>query len=48
MNDSDLSVYIYVFGLSIGKSRGFITFFVYALVFPIIATNLVTLATLSP
>ena len=48
VNYSDLDAYITVFDPSRGKRRFFIPFLVYALVYPIIASNLVTLDTLSP
>ena len=48
VNDSDLAVYINVFCLRRDKRRRFIPFLVYALVYPIIASNLLTLANLSP
>ena len=46
VNVSDLSAYITVFDPKRGKRRLFITFLVYALVYPSIASNLVTLYTL--
>ena len=48
LNDSDLDAYIIAFGTSRDKSRRFITFLVYALLYPSIPSNLVTLDTLSP
>ena len=48
MNNSDLPVYITVFDPSRVKRRRSIPFLVYALVYPGIAIDLVTLATLSP
>ena len=48
VNDGDLAAYITDFYPRRGKRRRFITFLVYALVYPSIASNLVTLATLSP
>ena len=48
MNDSDLATYINVFDPRSGKRRRFIPFMFYALVYLIISSNLVTLATLSP
>ena len=48
VNDSDLADYITVFDPRRDKRRRFIPFLVYALVYPIIASNLVTLDTLSP
>ena len=47
MNAGLLDVYITVFYPSRGKRKHFIKFLVYALVCPIIDSNLVTLATLS-
>ena len=48
MKNGDLDAYITVFGPRRGKRRRFIPFLVYALVYPIISSNLVTLDTLSP
>ena len=48
VNDSDLVAYITVFGLSRDKRRRFIAFLVYAIVYPSIDSNLVTLDKLSP
>ena len=48
VNNGLLAVYITVFDPRRGKRRCFITFIVYSLVYPSIASNLVTLATLSP
>ena len=48
VNNGLLADYIAVFDLRRGKSRRFIPFLVYALVYPSISNNLVTLATLSP
>ena len=48
VNDSDISAYISVFEPRRDKRRRFIPFMVYALVYPSIASNLMTLATLSP
>ena len=48
LNNGDLAAYITVFDPRRGKRRRFIPFLVYALVYPSIASNLVTLATLSP
>ena len=48
VNNSDLATYINVFDLRRDKFRRFTTFLVYALVYPSIASNLVTLATLRP
>ena len=47
VNDSDLAAYVTIFDLRSYKCRRFIPFLVYALVYPSIANNLVTLATLS-
>ena len=47
VNNSDLASYISVFDPRRGKLERFIPFLVYVLVYPIIAGNLVTLATLS-
>ena len=46
VNVVDLATYISVFDSSMGKRRRFIPFLVYALVYPSIASNLVTLDTL--
>ena len=48
VNGSDIAAWINVFDLRRGKRRKFIPFLVYALLYPIIASNLVTLATISP
>ena len=48
VNDSDISADINAFDPRRDKRRHFIPFLVYALVYPSIASNLVTLATLSP
>ena len=48
VNDADLAYYINVLELSRYKRRRFIPFLVYALFYPIIASNLMNLATLSP
>ena len=48
LNDSDLAAYINYFYQRRDKLRRFIPVLVYALVYPSIASNLVTLATLSP
>ena len=47
-NDVLLAAYINVFDPRRGKRRCFIPFLVYALVYPSISSNLITLATLSP
>ena len=47
MNDSDLADNITNFEMRRDKRRRFIPFLVYALVYPSIANNLMTLATLS-
>ena len=47
-NDSDLAFYINVFDLIRVKRRRFIPFMVYALVYPSISSNLLTLVTLIP
>ena len=48
MNNSLLAVYITVFDPRRGKRRCFISFMVYALVYPSIASDLLNWATLSP
>ena len=48
VNDGILAAYITVFESRRGKRRRFIPFLVYDLIYPSIASNLVTLATLSP
>ena len=48
VNGSDLTAYITVFNPRRGKCRQLITFLVYDIVYPIIASNLMTLANLSP
>ena len=48
VNDGILAAYITVFDPRRGKRRRFIPFLGYYLVYPIISSNLVTLATLSP
>ena len=48
VNNGDLADQITVFYPRRGKCRRFITFLVYAMVYPSISSNLVTLATLSP
>ena len=48
MNDGDLSAWITVFDPRMGNIRRFIIFLVYNLFYTSIATNLVTLDTLSP
>ena len=48
VNDGNLSAWITLFDPSRFNSRRFIPFLVYALLYPIIASNLVTLDTLSP
>ena len=47
MNDGDLAAYINIFEIRRGKHRRLINFTVYALVYPSIAINLVTLDNLS-
>ena len=47
VNNSDLAAYISIFDLRRGKRRRFTPFLVYALVYPIIASKLATLTTLS-
>ena len=48
VSDSDMAAYISIFDLMRDKCRRFIPFLVYNLVYPSIASSLVTLATLSP
>ena len=48
VNDGDIAAYITVFDLRRVNIRRFIPFLVYALVYPIIYSNPVTLDTLSP
>ena len=48
VKNSDIATYITVFDSRRDKRRLFIPFQVYALVYPIISSNLVTLDTLSP
>ena len=48
MNDGDIAAYITVFDPRRFKCTRFITFLVYGLVYPSIASNLVSLDTLSP
>ena len=48
VNDIDLAACINVFDPRRGKCSRFVPFLVYSLVYPSIASNLVTLATLSP
>ena len=48
VNNGLLAVHITVFESGRGKRRRFIPFMVYALVYPSIDSNLVTLATLIP
>ena len=45
VNDGDIADYINVFASRRGKRRRFIAFLVYDMVYPSIASNLVTLAT---
>ena len=48
VNDGNIAAYITVFDPRRGKCRRFNPFLVYALVYPSIPSNLITLATLSP
>ena len=48
VNGGILAEYISIFDVRRGKHRRFIILMVYALVYPIISSNLVNLATLSP